>query len=65
MHIITGLPHRQEQRQLLHHLQVKDTLAALQERFRALKLDGGGLPISRLQVPHPLLAVDAGSPLAP
>lgn len=30
--------------------QVKDTLGALQERFRALKIDGGGLPISRLQV---------------
>lgn len=43
---------------LLHHLQVKDTLAAVQERFRALKLDGGGLAISRLQVPHLLLAVD-------
>jgi hypothetical protein len=53
----------------LHHLlqlsQVKDTLAALQERFKALKLDGGGLPISRLQVPHLLLAVHAESPLAP
>lgn len=31
-------------------VQVKDTLGALQERFRALKIDGGGLPISRLQV---------------
>lgn len=30
--------------------QVKDTLGALQERFRALKIDGGSLPISRLQV---------------
>jgi hypothetical protein len=40
-------------------LQVKDTLAALQERFRALKLDGGGLPISRLQVPCLLPAIEA------
>jgi len=31
---------------------VKDTLRALQERFRALKIDGGSLPISRLQVSH-------------
>ena len=63
--MMAELQHMQEQHQLSRMLQVKDTLAAVQERFRALKLDGGGLPISRLQVPHPLLAVDAESPRAP
>ena len=38
---------------------MKDTLGALQERFKALKIDGGGLPISRLQVnPDSLLQLN-------